>query len=322
MAKKPAVGYVGIDISKKYLDVALRVEESSVDYRKVENSPEGIKTLMGVLKKWHPKMVDIEPTGGYERELAFALRKSALPHTMINPRRARHFAQSMGYDAKTDKVDAKMLAHFVSVSPPQNTFSPDENTLQLGVLRQRRQQLVDLMVIETNHLEHATPDTIKSIKAVLAILEKQKSLIEGEMNKLVDSDPELTRKKLLLTSAPSIGQITALALLAHLPELGALNRKQIAALVGLAPFNSDSGSSSAPRHISGVRSDIRNALFMATLSAIRFNPSIRVFYTSLRKAGKLKKLPLSLRCVNLLPSLMPCLNPISPSITLKSPLDF
>lgn len=292
MKEQKTGGCVGIDISKAHLDLAVRYGDTNQALKRGENSVSGVKAVVGELRKLKPSLVVIEPTGGYERELAYAMGKAGIPFAMVNPKRARYFAKAGGYAAKTDKVDAAMLAHFGVTIKPAVCIVLTEKGRQLADLRKRRQQLVEMIVAEKNRSKLATGSSLKSIKATLEFLESQQAKIDSQMHQLVIGDAEWTRKERLLNDTPGIGQITAFALLAALPEIGTLNRKEIAALVGIAPINRDSGKLKGTRHITGGRADVRTALYMATLAAIRHNPIIHQTFKALRANGKHKMVAL------------------------------
>lgn len=285
--------YVGIDISKSTLDVAVRTAGTLSARFSQTNDARGIRALVHELTKTPPSLIVLEPSGGYERALANALRDAQVPCALINPRKARKFADAAGYLAKTDAVDAGMLAHFGEALRPEASVVPDDSAQRLAALRTRRQQLVELIVAEKNRAQHAHPATAASLKAVLKCLHTQLHQVEHQLQALIQADPGLSARHRILISCKGVGTLTALVLLACLPELGLLTAKQIAALVGVAPVNHDSGTLTGQRHIAGGRAQVRSALYMATLSASRFNPAIRDFYARLRAAGKSAKVALT-----------------------------
>ena len=291
-AKPDSIRYVGIDIGKAQLDVAIRQGDECQVRKQQGNTSAGIKILISDLRKMKAKLGVIEPSGGYERELAIALGEAQLPYAMVNPKQARHFASAGGYLAKTDQVDAGMLAHFGAAMQPAACVPMTQIRRKLAHLRGRRQPLIDMIVAEKNRLQQAPDDTQDNVKETLEFLQSQLARMELELQGVILNDPESTRKQNLLRSAPSIGPATSVALLADLPELGSLNRKQIAALVGVAPYNRDSGTFRGHRKISGGRARVRTALYMATISAIRHNPMISQAYKELRARGKIKMVAL------------------------------
>jgi transposase len=284
---------VGIDISKSTLDVAVRTAGRPSATFSQANDARGIRALVREFAKTPPSLIVLEPSGGYERALANALRDAQLPCALINPRKARKFADAAGYLAKTDAVDAGMLAHFGEALRPQASVMPDDIAQRLAALRTRRQQLIEIIVAEKNRAHHAHAAIAASLKAMLTCLQTQLRHIEQQLQALIQADPGLSKRQRILISCKGVSTITALTLLASLPELGLVSTKQIAALVGVAPLNNDSGHLTGPRHIAGGRAHVRSALYMATLSATRHNPSIRDFYVRLRAAGKSAKVALT-----------------------------
>jgi transposase len=292
--QEPSVpGYVGIDISKRTLDVAVRTAgELSTTFSQT-NDARGIRALVRALAKTPPRLVVLEPSGGYERALANALRDAQVPVALINPRKARKFADAAGYLAKTDAVDAGMLAHFGEALQPEACVMPDDNAQKLVALRARRQQLVEQITAEKNRAHHAHAAVAASLKAVLKCLQTQLRQIDQQLQALILADPGLSARQRILISCKGVSTVTAFVLLASLPELGLLTAKEIAALVGVAPVNHDSGTLKGQRHIAGGRAHVRAALYMATLSASRYNPQIRDFYVRLRAAGKSAKVAIT-----------------------------
>jgi len=282
--------YVGVDVSKRWLDV--RVHEEGEGWR-VGNDPEGFASLVGRMKLIGPRMIVFEATGGYERGCVKVLGEAGLGVAVVNPSRVRQFARSMGKQAKTDKIDAKMIAHFASVAElqPKSRRTPMEERLAACVER-RRQLLLDL-VAEKNRLS-TSPDCIQTdIAEHIAWLNGRVAKLEIEIQACIAQNDEWQTRAQLIDSVPGVGPVTATTLVAELPELGQLDRQEIAALAGVAPFNRDSGPKKGKRRIFGGRAGIRRTLFMAALSAVKFNPVIRAFYASLLMRGKEKKVALT-----------------------------
>lgn len=281
--------FVGIDVSKKFLDVAVR---PSGEQWQVENNTEGIGRLVERLTHLRPVLIILEATGGYEMHSACALGAAKLPVSVINPRQARDFAKSLGRLAKTDKIDAIILAHFGEATRPEPRKMPDEQALELQGLLVRRRQLIDMIVAEKNRLTMAHPTIQERLREHIHWLGAELDDIDDNLHNILRNSPIWREKEDLLRSVPGIGAVTATTLLAELPELGQLNRKKIAALVGVAPFNCDSGNKHGKRIIWGGRACVRNALYMATLSASRYNPVIKAHYVHLKNQGKPSKVAL------------------------------
>ena len=283
--------FVGIDVSKDQLDIAMRPGE--VRFRE-SNNDSGIQALIARLLSLKPQLILLEATGGYEILAAAALRQAGLPAHIINPRQVRDFARSSGRLAKTDKIDATVLAHFAEALKPDLRPWPDEQQQELAALMSRRRQLVEMLVMEKNRLAMtASPRVRKSLQTNLQSLKEQLKKLEQDLDDFIRQSPIWLEKAQLLQSVPGIGPLTSQSLLAWVPELGTLNRRTIAALVGLAPFNRDSGQMRGKRTIWGGRARVRPPLYMATLAACRVNPAIRTFYLRLLAAGKSKKLALT-----------------------------
>ena len=282
---------VGIDVSKKWLDIV--VIPSGETWR-TENTGEAIGELIKKLEQLEGKIerIIVEATGGYESWLVSRLYDAGMPVARVNPGRVREFARSVGQLAKTDKLDAKILARFgEAVKPPlTRPLSPDEQALD--ALLERRTQLLNIQSAEKNRLELAPVAIRSSVQEHLNWLKKEIKKLDQEIEQFIDHHPDFKKKDALLQSVPGIGIITSSKLIADVPELGQCDRKEIAALVGIAPFNRDSGFKSGKRSIKGGRSDVRRILYMATLCATRHNPVIKAFYQRLRNAGKKKKVAL------------------------------
>jgi transposase len=283
--------FIGIDVSKDQLDIAIRPGEAR--FREANNDS-GIQALIVRLLSFEPQLILLEATGGYEILAAAALRQAGLPAHIINPRQVRDFARSSGRLAKTDKIDAAILAHFAEALKPDLRPWPDEQQQELAALMSRRRQLVEMLVMEKNRLSMTcSPRVRKSLQTNLQSLKEQLKELEQDLDDFIRQSPIWLEKARLLQSVPGIGPLTCQSLLAWVPELGTLNRRKIAALVGLAPFNRDSGQLRGKRTIWGGRARVRPPLYMATLAACRVNPAIRAFYLRLVAAGKSKKLALT-----------------------------
>lgn len=281
--------FIGIDVSKAHLDVAVRPSEQRWQ---ADNTIEGIGQLVEQLRKLAPSLIVLEATGGYEMASAAALAAAGLPVAIINPRQARDFAKSLGRLAKTDRIDAAVLARFGEAIRPEPRCLPDAQTQQLQAILVRRRQVIEMVIAEKNRL-HLTHVQVKPrLIEHIAWLEAELEQLDRDLHELVKASPVWREKEDLLRSVPGVGPVTATTLLAELTELGQLNRKKIAALVGVAPFNCDSGQMHGRRAIWGGRACVRNTLYMATLSAIRHNPVIQAHFQHLQKEGKVFKVAL------------------------------
>lgn len=281
---------VGIDVSKAYLDVAIR---PTGETWRVSNDPEGITALVERVRSASPQLVVLEPTGGYELLVLTSLLDARLPVAVVNPRQVRDFAKATGKLAKTDALDARVLAHYAEVVHPSVRELPDDATRELAALVARRRQLVEMHSAEHNRLQSAPKRVHPQVQEHLAALERYIADLDRDLGEFIRSSPVWRAKDDLLRSTKGVGPVLSATLIAHLPELGSLDRKQIAALVGVAPFNRDSGKLRGKRTCWGGRGDVRTVLHMATVSATRYNPAIRDFYARLLKAGKLKKVALA-----------------------------
>ncbi len=277
--------FVGIDVSKVRLDVAVR---PSRDPLSVAYDATGITAVLTQLSEWHPTLIVVEATGGLERLLLRALVDAALPVIVVNPRQVRDFAKAMGQLAKTDTLDAQVLARFAEVIQPALRVLPDTQTPELAALLARRRQVLAMQGAEQNRLDRAPARVRKRIEAHLRWLCDELA----RLDEMIQQSPVWRAREELLQSVPGIGPVMSRTVLAELPELGLLNRKQIAALVGVAPFNRDSGRLRGHRTIWGGRAPVRRVLYMAALVATRWNPVIRLFYQRLRAAGKAPKVAL------------------------------
>jgi transposase len=285
----PITIFAGIDVSKSHLDLALCPGDRAWRFA---NDPEGISELAEHLQMRQPALIALEATGGYE-QAAFHHLSASLPVAIVNPRRVRAFAWANGRLAKTDRIDAHNLAHFAQVVQPHPQPATSEAQQQLAGLVARRRQLHRMMTAEKNRLRNAHPALHRPLQDHIDWLLQALKDLDTEIEVLLQGDPELKEKAELLQSAPAVGMVTAASLLADLPELGTLDRKKIAALVGVAPMNKDSGRKSGRRQIRGGRAPLRAALYMAALSASRFNPAIQPFYARLLDNGKEKKVALT-----------------------------
>lgn len=278
---------VGIDVSKKHLDVAW--QPATRPGQRFANDAQGQAELAALLARQHPERIVLEATGGYERAAVAALLQAQLPVVVINPRQARDFAKATGQLAKTDAIDAAILAQFAAKVAPEVRPLPDANALELQEMVARHRQLVKLHTAETNRREKAASARVRdSIDEVLATLRQQLKDIEEQMDELIQASPAWQAKADLLKSVPGIGDRTARMLVANLPELGHASRQQIAMLVGLAPINRDSGAMRGRRTTFGGRSQVRTMLYMPTIAALRCNPPLRAFYQRLVAQGKPK----------------------------------
>lgn len=282
--------YVGIDIAKKQLDVAIR---PSGERQQVDRDEQGLAALVKELVADKPALIVLEATGGLEVSVVSALLQAELPVVVVNPRQVRDFAKATGRLAKTDRLDADVLAHFGEAIKPTPRTLPSEQQRQLDALIGRRRQLVEILVAERNRHGIALPKAQPSLERHITWLEAELSDLEGDLQTLIRETPAWRECDDLLQGVPGVGIVTSTSLLALLPELGQLSHKQIAALVGVAPFNADSGQHKGKRMIWGGRAEVRSVLYMATLSATRFNPTIRTFYQRLVAAGKPKKVALT-----------------------------
>lgn len=281
--------FIGIDVSKGRLDVAVC---PSGERDSVFNDEGGIQALIKRLGEIQPTLIVMEATGGFEHPAMRALASAELPVVVVNPRQVRDFAKATGQLAKTDRIDAWVLARFAEAVRPAVRPLPDEVTLELRALIARRRQLTEMIVAETNRLSSASKAVRKSIKAHVRWLEAELKRADKDLDQAIRQSPIWQENQDLLRSVPSIGPVVSRTLIAELPELGQLNRKQIAALVGIAPLNRDSGTFRGRRSIWGGRATVRATLYMAALVASRRNAVISAFYKRLRDAGKAPKVAL------------------------------
>ncbi len=283
--------YVGIDVAKAQLDVAVRPTD---DRWVVPNDDAGIRQLMSQLTALEPALVVLEATGGLELSIVAALAAEESPVVVVNPRQVRDFAKATGKLAKTDALDAAVLAHFAeAVRPPVRPLRGAE-TQDLNSLTARRHQVMTMLVSEKNRLSAATTVAVRPrIEAHIAWLQRELDDLDKSLRETLRQSPVWREKDDLLRTVPGVGEQLSLTLLAYLPELGTLDRRQVAALVGVAPFNRDSGTLRGRRTVWGGRAQIRAVLYMGALAASRYNPIIRDFYQRLVAAGKPKKLALT-----------------------------
>jgi len=276
--------FVGVDISKDRLDVYLLPDGVHIA---VKNDAEDIASLITRLQEKDPKIIVMEASGGYEISVAADLGCAGLPVAIVNPRQVRNFAHGLGKHAKTDALDAYVLARFAETTePPPQPLSTEEEK-QLKELVTRRRQLVDLRASEKNRLHKARSTRVRhSIETVIAALDQEIRDIENNIDDFIKKSPLWREKEDLLKTFKGVGAATVMTLVAKLPELGELGRRQISRLVGIAPLNKDSGRMRGKRMISGGRADVRSALYMVASTARRFNPVIKCFYQRLEKAGK------------------------------------
>ena len=282
--------FVGIDVSKERLDVHVRPSGQTFA---AARDGKGLEQLVSELRQLAPALIVLEATGGFELTVAAALAAAGLPLAVVNPRQIRDFARATGRLAKTDALDAQIIALFAERIRPEPRPLADADSQTLAELVARRRQVIEMIGMESNRLHQARDLRVqRTIKATLKILEAQLVQLDREINDTVKGSPAWRAADDLLTSVPGVGNITSFTLIADLPELGQLDRRRIAALVGVAPINRDSGQMRGRRTIAGGRTDVRNALYMAALSAIRWNPVISEHYRSLVERGRPKKVAL------------------------------
>ena len=282
--------YAGIDVSKDRLEVHVA---PAGDTWTLARDADGLAELVEQLQRLELVCIGLEATGGYETVVAAALAAAGLPVVVINPARIRHFAEAVGQRAKTDPIDAAVIARFVEATRPEVRPLADQATQMLSDLVARRRQIIAMMTAERQRLTRASVKRLrKSIERLLAALQKELSDLDGAIDEAVRTSPLWHEREQLLTSIPAIGKATARTLLAELPEIGSLGRREIAALAGLAPWTRQSGQWRGRSMIGGGRSAVRSALYMAALVASRFNPVLKDLYDRLLLAGKAKKVAL------------------------------
>ena len=282
--------FIGIDVAKAHLDIAAR---PSGERWQVHNDPDGSAALVDRLTGLRPTLIVLEATGGFEAPATAALATAGLPVVVVNPRQVRDFGRATGKLAKTDTISAAVLAHFAEAIRPPVRPLPDPTTQELQYWLARRRQLVEMLTAEQNRLQGAPPVIRPKIQAHLGWLRRQLKSVERRLKEQIERSPVWQEERQLLVSVPGVGPVFATTLLADLPELGKLNRKEIAALVGVAPLNRDSGTLQGHRTVWGGRAPVRAVLYMAALVASRCNPVIRAFYERLLAKGKPKKVALT-----------------------------
>jgi transposase len=283
--------FVGIDVSKDRLDVHVLPQDEAFF---VERNGRGLATLVERLRPLLPSLIVVEATGGFESTTAAAVASAGLPLVVVNPAQIRHYAQALGKRAKTDPIDAMVIARFAADVRPEVRTLPDEMTQFLADLVARRRQIVEMMQGERQREKRAAVKRVKkSIARLIAALEKELAELDQEIDDTVRGSPAWREKEDLLASVPGVGPQTARTLLAEMPELGSLDRKTVASLAGLAPYTRRSGRWIGKSMIGGGRKTVRSALFIAALVACRYNPVLKAFYERLLKAGKSKVLAIT-----------------------------
>jgi transposase len=282
--------YAGIDVSKDRLDVAVLGEERGWQ---VDNTQAGIAKLVQQMREICPELIVVEATGGYQRGVVEALFQAGLPVAVVNPARVRQFARACGLLAKTDKLDAQVLAEFGQRVQPRRYEGKNEAEKQLSALLVRRKQVEEMLKAEQNRLRTISPSLRGSVERMIAVLKEEKKRLDEKIRQAMKEQKTWQEQSEILRSAPGVGPVTTATLLAELPELGKMDRKKIAALVGVAPMNYDSGRKRGYRKTKGGRGEVRSVLYMATLVATRRNPVIQTQYQHLLKRGKEKKVALT-----------------------------
>lgn len=282
--------FVGIDVSKRELEIALRPGGEGWT---VHNDAEGIQQLLERLLNLRPTLIVLEATGGLQMPVVAALAAAELPVAVINPRQARDFAKATGRLAKTDALDAHVLAHFAEAVRPEPRPLPEEQTQHLSALLARRHQIIEMLTAEKNRLASTAKPLWPRVRAHIEWLKQELGEIDAELSKTLSNSPIWKEKEKLLRSVKGVGPVLSLTMLADVPELGKLNRKKIAALVGVAPLNNDSGKHKGKRTIWGGRAKVRAVLYMGALAATRSNSVIKPFYERLLASGKLAKVALT-----------------------------
>jgi len=282
--------FVGIDISKDRLDVFIRPQGTSFSEPYTDH---GVRSLVERIVKIDPEMVLFEATGGYETQIVAALAHVKVPVVVINPRQVRDFAKATGRLAKTDHIDAQVLARFAEAIRPEPRLLADEDQKELAALMSRHCQLVEMIAMEKNRMHTTTPIVRGYLEAHISWLQTQLKNVDNHLDDFIGKSPVFQRKVEIVRSVPGVGPALSKALVSYLPELGTITRQEIAALVGVAPFNSDSGKRKGKRIIWGGRKHVRSILYMGALVATKYNPAIRAFYQRLLAAGKLKKVALT-----------------------------
>jgi transposase len=282
--------WIGIDVAKEQLDVAVGVDGPAWSVR---NDEPGIEALVEDLRARPCGLIVLEATGGFETPVTTALAAAALPVVVINPRQARDFARAIGQLAKTDRLDARVLALFAERVRPEQRRLADEEARLLDALLTRRRQILTMIIAERNRQGFAPAPLKKAIEKHIRWLQRELDKVDGDLGKAIQASPVWRTRETLFQTVPGVGPVVSRTLIAELPELGHLNRKQIAALVGVAPLARDSGKHKGKRSVFGGRASVRQALYMAALVASRRNPTIRTFYQRLIAAGKPPKVALT-----------------------------
>lgn len=282
--------WIGIDVSSGSLDIAVR---PTGEFWSATNTEKGIKDTVAKLETFCPETIVVEATGGLEVPIVAASASAGLPVVAVNPRQVRDFAKATGTLAKTDKLDAHIIAHFAEAVRPEIRPIKDEMLQGLSELIARRRQLVDMLTAEKNRLKRSSPKVTKDIKAHVVWLEKRLDKTDTDLKNQIKGNPLWRKKCEICQSVPGVGPVLTMSLLANLPEIGQVNSRQIAALVGVAPFNHDSGKHRGRRFVWGGRANVRSVLYMATMTAVRFNPVLKEFYERLLNAGKKPKVALT-----------------------------
>lgn len=283
------LNYAGIDISKAYLDVNIHGDEK---VNRFENTHSGMQALYQHFKSIPIALVAVEATGGYERLVAQGLQEAGYAVSVVNPTYVRRFAQGMGTLAKTDAIDARMIARFASVKQPKPLAPRSEAEKHLGELLDRRLQLMEMLTMEKNRLSNSPVSIHHSIQMIISALKEQVDQLDIEVDELIAGQEVWQQKIAILTSFKGVGKVVSVTLLSEMPELGMESRERIAALAGVAPINRDSGGKRGKRRTLGGRSRVRRVLFLAALSGVRCNPVIKAFYEHLLARGKEKKVAL------------------------------
>jgi transposase len=287
--------YVGIDVSKSSLDVCILREDDRQEGGEsfvVSNDQEGVQEMLSRLEGASVELAVMEATGRYERLAATMLAASSISVAIVNPRQARDFAKAIGQLAKTDKIDAFVLARFARAVEPRTSVIPEEEAVALQGILARRRQLIEMLVSENNRLKMASKPLAKRIRAHVQWLEKEIERIDGDLDRAIEENAAFKANEALLRSVPGVGRVLSRTLLAELPELGEITHRRLCALVGVAPFNRDSGQRSGKREAWGGRAPVRAVLYMSALVATRHNPAIKEFYERLLSTGKPKKVAL------------------------------
>lgn len=282
---------IGIDVAKDKIDIFIDSDTSGESITCL-NQPRELKKLANRFKKISPALIVMEATGGYETAAAIAFGEAELPFAIVFPRRVRQFALGLGMNAKTDDIDARVIAYYGRVADITPVPLASKELRSLSSLTTRRYQLIEMLLAERNRLDTIDDAAHRGIKKHIRFLEQQIEETENEIHRQIKESPAWKQTDALLQSVPGVGPVLSSTLITDLPELGHLSRRKIAALVGVAPFARDTGKSTGKRFCKGGRNSIRRVLYMATISATRFNPVIKAFYQSLCSRGKLKKVAL------------------------------